>query len=109
MCTNPPAHVLGRFLSPKRNEGIPLVTSLGGLNFYHWVAVCFFEGQRRARGGAPPGLQVVLGLGREKGNFLPLGGGGRGLPPRRAQTVYTPSALSKSITEATPCFWPSFR
>jgi hypothetical protein len=28
------------FFSPKRNEGIPLVTSLGGLNFYHWVAGC---------------------------------------------------------------------
>ena len=40
MCAYPPLHVLGRSFSPKRNEGIPLVTSLGGLNFYHWVALC---------------------------------------------------------------------
>ena len=27
----------GSRISRERNEGIPLVTSLGGLNFYHWV------------------------------------------------------------------------
>jgi hypothetical protein len=27
----------GSWISRERNKEIPLVTSLGGLNFYHWV------------------------------------------------------------------------